>query len=340
MFAVDPSPLVQQGIAAYKAGNKEEAVRLLSDAIRQNRNDETAWLYLGAAIEDPDRKRKAFEQVLTINPDNDKAKNALARLDAGVSGSTAKPSGGAGSGAQVADKPKAGSKLWESLSQESFTLPFRVSGAPETVTIPRLTENARAKILEVSPIVLNRDYAAHAGQAQSAVMWDSVFIAMVGVIATGLAEFLGRLVGWVTSLFRGGILGLLIFPLFSAIVGMTGVAAGFAASVYGTKYYLENQGIKVNFPQLSMYYAVVFLPLILANAVFTFVSHAIPFLRLPLLLMLLGVAGYGLYMLKGAFDRIYGTDNNIGLITAAIAVGGWAVGNLLAIILFGMFRLG
>ncbi len=87
---MEPSPLVQQGIAAYKAGNKEEAVRLLSEALRENRQDENAWLYLGAAIDDPGRKRQAFEQVLAINPDNEKAKNALARLDAGVSG-TARP---------------------------------------------------------------------------------------------------------------------------------------------------------------------------------------------------------------------------------------------------------
>jgi len=50
---VDNTPLVQQGIDAYKAGNKEEAVKLLSEAIRENNQDENAWLYqLRAASED------------------------------------------------------------------------------------------------------------------------------------------------------------------------------------------------------------------------------------------------------------------------------------------------
>jgi tetratricopeptide (TPR) repeat protein len=137
MFAVDPSPLVQQGIAAYKAGNKDEAVRLLSDAIRQNREDETAWLYMGAAIDDPAKKRQAFERVLAINPDNEKAQNALARLDAG--GATAGTSGTPRSGgARTVRKPGGNNQLWETLKKEKFTLPFRVQGSPETVTIPFL----------------------------------------------------------------------------------------------------------------------------------------------------------------------------------------------------------
>src|SRR5215475_12137500 len=96
MFAVDNTPLVQQGIDAYKAGNKDEAVKLLSEAIRENNQDENAWLYLGAAIDDPVKKRQAFERVLTINPNNERAKNAITRLNAGVSGGTSATSGGAG----------------------------------------------------------------------------------------------------------------------------------------------------------------------------------------------------------------------------------------------------
>src|SRR5512135_3285872 len=81
MRIVDSSPLVQQGIEAYKSGNKEEAIRLLSQAIREKRDDEMAWLYLGASLDDPEKKRKAFQRVLEINPNNDKAQAALARLN-------------------------------------------------------------------------------------------------------------------------------------------------------------------------------------------------------------------------------------------------------------------
>ena len=71
---MDSSTLTQQGIDAYKAGNKEEAIRLLSDAVRADRQNEDAWLYLGAALDDVTRKRQAFQRVLEINPNNEKAK--------------------------------------------------------------------------------------------------------------------------------------------------------------------------------------------------------------------------------------------------------------------------
>src|SRR5258707_13614336 len=111
---MESSSIVQQGIAAFKAGDKAEAIRLFSEAIKQDANDIDAWLYLGAALDDPARKRQAFERVLKIDPNNDKAKNALARLGAaegqqpaaaGASGSAASSSkntsssGGTGSSA-------------------------------------------------------------------------------------------------------------------------------------------------------------------------------------------------------------------------------------------------
>ncbi len=338
---MEPSPLVQQGIAAYKAGNKEEAVRLLSEALRENRQDENAWLYLGAAIDDPGRKRQAFEQVLAINPDNEKAKNALARLDAGVSG-TARPAARSG-GATVTEKPKS-DKPRIDWSQEKFALPFHVEGAPESVTIPYLIENARTRIQEAVNIYLNRDYDTYMRSAQGATMWDSVFVAGIGVVAMGAAELVGRIIGWPLSGFHGGILGLLLVPIFSAIVSMAGTAAGFAGGVFASKWYLDNQGIKISLPQHSMYFAMIFLPLVLVSAATTLLTHAIGFLVLCLapIFLLVGIAMllYGWFLLKGAFDRVYGTDQNRGLITAAISVGGWVVASVVVSILFSILRFG
>src|SRR5258708_25604178 len=94
---MDARSLTQEGIEAYQAGNKEEAIRLLREASRANRDDEQAWLYLGAAIDDPERRRQAFQQVLRINPANEQAKAALERLGApaGSTGGSAGASAGA-----------------------------------------------------------------------------------------------------------------------------------------------------------------------------------------------------------------------------------------------------
>jgi hypothetical protein len=76
------SEKLQAGINALKAGRRDEAVSFLTEAAKENRDDELVWLYLGAALEDPQRKRQAFERALKLNPDNEKAKLELAKLKA------------------------------------------------------------------------------------------------------------------------------------------------------------------------------------------------------------------------------------------------------------------
>jgi hypothetical protein len=331
---VDSSPLVQQGIAAYRAGNKDEAIRLLSQAIRENRSDETAWLYLGACLDDPDKKRKAYERVLELNPNNDKAKNALARL--GVAATAAPSSGGKDKMSDSGPKPKQ-----EAPSPgEGFALPFQVEGSPARVTLPYLIENGKTRIQQAIQIFTKYDFEPIVNAGQGATMWDAVFTAGVGVVAVGAADLIGRWIGWPLSLFSGG-LGGLIWPIFSAIVAMAGTAAGFAVGNYASRMYVENQKISVSKSQHAMYFALVFLPLVLVNAILSFLTNALPFL-VGLLgpvsaIVWLVSAVYGFLLLKGAFDRVYGADNNRGLITAAIAVAGWVVGAFAASLVLGIF---
>src|SRR5437763_747295 len=98
---MEPSSIVEEGIEAYKTGDKAEAVRLLTEAIRRDPRDETAWLWLGAALDDPEKRKQAFQRVLQINPNNEKARAALERLGGGAprpaasGGATPRPSGAA-----------------------------------------------------------------------------------------------------------------------------------------------------------------------------------------------------------------------------------------------------
>jgi hypothetical protein len=72
----------QQGITALKDGNKAEARRLLKQAIQENKNDITAWLYLSAAVENDRDKTKCMETVLSLDPENATAQRGLAKLKA------------------------------------------------------------------------------------------------------------------------------------------------------------------------------------------------------------------------------------------------------------------
>jgi hypothetical protein len=72
--------MVRAGVEAYRAGKKAEARTLLERAIELDGYNETAWLWLSAVVESPEEQQTCLENVLTINPNNDRAKQGLKSL--------------------------------------------------------------------------------------------------------------------------------------------------------------------------------------------------------------------------------------------------------------------
>lgn len=65
------------GVRAAQQGNHERARELLEGVLRQDQNNEQAWIWM-AAVVDSDRKcRLSLERVLKINPNNKPAQDAL-----------------------------------------------------------------------------------------------------------------------------------------------------------------------------------------------------------------------------------------------------------------------
>ncbi|MFN8376085.1 MAG: hypothetical protein U0694_24820 [Anaerolineae bacterium] len=79
--------MVREGIRAYRAGNKAEARTLLMKAVELDEYNEQAWLWLSATVETPEEQRTCLENVLVINPNNERARNGIQMLSA-KSGST------------------------------------------------------------------------------------------------------------------------------------------------------------------------------------------------------------------------------------------------------------
>ncbi|MCA0452454.1 MAG: hypothetical protein LCI00_00590 [Chloroflexi bacterium] len=73
--------MVREGISAYRAGNKEEARTLLLRAVEIDQYNEQAWLWLSAVVETPEEQRTCLENVLTINPNSERAKQGIDMLD-------------------------------------------------------------------------------------------------------------------------------------------------------------------------------------------------------------------------------------------------------------------
>jgi hypothetical protein len=77
---MSPDKLLKQGIAALKAGRKEEARDLLTQVVEQDERNEMAWLWLSGAVETEEERRICLENVLAINPNNGVAQRGLDRL--------------------------------------------------------------------------------------------------------------------------------------------------------------------------------------------------------------------------------------------------------------------
>jgi len=74
---------LQQAINLYQAGRIRESEALLSDIVRIEPNNETAWWWLSAAAEDPQGQIHCLQQVLRINPYNQEARESLLEFQQG-----------------------------------------------------------------------------------------------------------------------------------------------------------------------------------------------------------------------------------------------------------------
>ncbi|MBZ0281137.1 MAG: hypothetical protein K8L97_10370 [Anaerolineae bacterium] len=69
--------MVRDAVSAYRAGRKDEARTMLLRAVEIDQYHEQAWLWLSAVVESVDEQRTCLENVITINPNNERAKQGL-----------------------------------------------------------------------------------------------------------------------------------------------------------------------------------------------------------------------------------------------------------------------
>lgn len=93
---------LRQGIDAAKRGDKLAARRHLQQVLIADRNNEIAWMWMASVVDTLDERRRCLERALQINPNNERAREALKRL-----GGTPPPSTRAA--AAAADDDRAGS---------------------------------------------------------------------------------------------------------------------------------------------------------------------------------------------------------------------------------------
>jgi hypothetical protein len=72
--------LLQMGIRAAKAGNRDGARTLFEQVLSQDKRNERAMMWMAKIAETKAERKKWLDRVLTVNPDNQGAKDALKKI--------------------------------------------------------------------------------------------------------------------------------------------------------------------------------------------------------------------------------------------------------------------
>ena len=83
--------LLQQGIAAAKAGQQAQARQILQEAVRSDPRSESAWLWLSSVAKDNAERIFCLKQLLSLNPNNENAIKGLKQLGVVVEAGTPPP---------------------------------------------------------------------------------------------------------------------------------------------------------------------------------------------------------------------------------------------------------
>lgn len=72
--------LLQMAIRAAKSGQKEGARVMLRQVYARNKRNETALMWLAKLAKNQKERQQWLRQILEINPENEAAKKAIARM--------------------------------------------------------------------------------------------------------------------------------------------------------------------------------------------------------------------------------------------------------------------
>jgi len=81
---MDAQTLYNQGVTAIKNKNISEGQRLLMQSLKQDKQNAAAWLWLARTFEDPQKREKAVDRALQLEPDNQLAIKFKAKLTNGA----------------------------------------------------------------------------------------------------------------------------------------------------------------------------------------------------------------------------------------------------------------
>lgn len=76
--------LLTQADYTFQRGNRDLAKKYIAEILAVHPDDEPTWMLLARVVEEKERKVECYERILKLNPKNEEAKLALARVRASI----------------------------------------------------------------------------------------------------------------------------------------------------------------------------------------------------------------------------------------------------------------
>ena len=326
---------LQEGIAAFQAGDRQKARDLLAEVVKIDPENEQAWYYLAASESDPTLRKQHLEQVLEINPGNAKAREVLDRIRAREAQATAaapepapepKPAGQRKSRIHPLD-PTLGLKLGEADDPaNSLKLPFHIPDAPERVSWENLFRDG-VMLIRTGFDILLRKPGVYADEVTQATWWRFWLIAGTAAAGSAILSIFNALflqIRYSASLFD--IIAVLLTPFFGLAVGLIALYVG----CYASYRWAVSQGGGGSLIKHSYTVALVWAPVAIIASGLGLVFNLFG-IGMGLLTLALDI--YEVYLIAEGLDRLHMfTDSNQKWITAVVMV----VASILTAIVLGM----
>jgi hypothetical protein len=332
--------LLQEGIAAFQAGDRDRARELFLQVTQSEPTNEKAWYYLAVSESDTALRQTYLERVLLINPNNARAKEVLERLKARQTEPapeptpTAVPSRPPSSPRIRPISPEAASHSRSPATGGGFALPFTIPGAPARITFDELAQDGIA-LLRGAFRTFSRTPGIFAAEVNRANWWRFWLLVGTAAVVTALVVLATVLI--LILRFMGIVSPLLI--VLTPLLAIPIIVAMLLGGVYASYRWAAMHGGSASLVRHAYGVALRWMPIVLAQAAFALILTLLDVRAdMTTILMLL----YALIMVGDGFETLYlFRENNQRWITAGIMIlTAVLIGIVIRLVLLGVIPAG
>ncbi|MDZ4769306.1 MAG: hypothetical protein SGJ24_09275 [Chloroflexota bacterium] len=269
------SDLLQRGITAFQAGDRDNARKLLSEFVLSAPDNEQGWYFLAAVENDPAMRKAHLERVLVLNPSNAKAREVLERIKAReVEVNPVASASPAAASAPKSTRPKIytldpndAAREGAASAGEGIRLPFRIPGAPQTIA-PAEVVSAGWTLLKEGWQALLRRPGTYEFQVDSATWWRFWLVVVSGaLISSALSLLLALLFVLQSDATLFSFVSILLTPLLTIPITVGALFAG----IYAAHHYARSKGWNAPLVRHAMAAGIVWAPTVVFSSVLTFI---------------------------------------------------------------------